>query len=145
MFLKSVFTAAMLFLASAPMSQPAEAKTRVHIGVGFGDPWFDRGCPWQLTDLQCEFRRRHFGDDYYGSRFYYGPRYRLYHRPYRSYRYVDKMSCTEARLTLRQHGYGNISKRDCSGKFYSFNATRKGRAYRVNINAYTGETNRTRR
>ncbi len=141
MFLKSVFTAAMLFFAAAPLADSAEAKTRVHIGIGtgFGDPWFYDRCPWHLTDLQCEFRRRHFGG------FDYGPRFHYYHRPYRSHRYVDKMSCSEARHSLRERGYRNISTRDCSGRFYSFNATRRGQAYRVNINAYNGQTSRTRR
>jgi hypothetical protein len=139
MFLKSVFTAAMLLLATAPMSQQAEAKTRVHIGIGFGDPFFYDRCPYGWPDFRCDYGRRHFYDDEFG------PRFRYYHRPYRFHRYVDKMSCTQARHTLRGLGYGQISTRDCSGKFYSFNATRKGRAYRVNVNAYSGEINRTRR
>lgn len=137
MIFKSVFTAAAIMFAAGSLSAEAEAKTRVHIGIGVGDPWYDNECDYSLLRYGCA--RRHFG-----YRNYYGPP-RFYHRPNRVLRYADRMSCTEARLTLREYGYRNVTARDCNGRFYSFNATRKGRLYRVTVNAVTGDISRTRR
>jgi hypothetical protein len=137
MIIKSFFTAAALLFAAGTMSADAEAKTRVHIGIGVGDPWYDNDCDYSLLRYGCA--RRHFG---YG--YYYGPP-RYYYRPHRVIRYVDRMSCSEARMTLRDRGFRNVSARDCNGRFYSFNATRKGRGYRVTVNSVTGDISRTRR
>ncbi len=141
MFMKSIFTAAALFLAAGTMPDTAEAKTRVHIGIGVGDPWLYRDCDFGSVFDRCDDGR--FGH-FYGPRFYHR-RPQFYSYRYFGRRHIDRMSCTQARVNLRDHGYRNIDARDCTGRFYSFNAMRKGRLYRVSVNAVTGHISRTRR
>jgi hypothetical protein len=52
--------------------------------------------------------------------------------------YAPRMSCREARSIVRSEGYRNVSARDCSGRTYSFSATRHGDRVRVYVNARTG-------
>jgi hypothetical protein len=118
----------------------AEAKTRVHIGIGVGDPFYYGDCDYSLIFNNCR-------NYYYGPRYHYQrPVYfvpRTYRRPFVE-RYTDKLSCRDARSELRARGYRDIAVRDCNGQYYSFNATRRGRGVRVTINSYSGDVTRIR-
>jgi hypothetical protein len=126
--------AAVAFTAATFSGGTAEAKTNVHIGIGVGDPFYYGDCDYSLIFHNCG---------------YYHPRYR-YYRPHTFYpryherRYVDKLSCREVRSNLRARGYRNVESRDCNGQYYSFNATRRGQAVRVTVNAYSGSITRVR-
>lgn len=50
----------------------------------------------------------------------------------------NKLSCSQARNIVRNHGYRVIATRDCSGATYVFRAGSKGRNYLVYVNARTG-------
>lgn len=54
----------------------------------------------------------------------------------------DRLSCREARRLVRDNGYRNVSARDCSGRTYTFRATRSGRNVVVYVNARTGSVRR---
>jgi hypothetical protein len=109
----------------------AEAKTRVYIGVGVGDPFYYPRCDYSLVFDDCR---------------YYGPRYRYYRpRYYQEPRYVERLTCREARRELRARGYRDIAVRDCNGRQYSFNATRRGRDVRITMSSRSGEIISVRR
>jgi hypothetical protein len=138
--IKSILAAAAVAFGALTLNgADAEAKTRVHIGIGVGDPFYYGECDYSLIFNDC---------GYYGRpRYFYRPYYavpRHYRRPYIERRYVDKLSCGDARRELRARGYRDIAVRDCGGQYYSFNATRRGHAVRVTINAYSGDVTRIR-
>jgi hypothetical protein len=49
-----------------------------------------------------------------------------------------RLSCNEARFRVRERGFKKITTRDCSGKSYSFTASKNGARYLVKVNAHTG-------
>ena len=55
------------------------------------------------------------------------------------YRRRGRLKCWEARQLVREHGYRVVDTVKCSGRFYTFEATRRGRLYMVNVNPWTGE------
>jgi hypothetical protein len=84
----------------------------------------------------------HLGVPYYD--YQVGPDYR-YHRSYGWYRpgYVDqgfrnRLSCNEARQAVRERGYRNVVAQECSGRTYTFNATRNNRRIQLFVNSRTG-------
>jgi hypothetical protein len=136
MNLKSIVAAGAVLLGAAFSFSPidtAEAKTRVHIGIGVGAPYYY--CRDTLIFDDCY-------DRWPGFYRYQRPRYYYYDRPTVIYR--DKASCREARRALRSYGYRSVSAIDCEGRKYSFRATRNGKVYRVRVDAYTGRISRTR-
>lgn len=64
--------------------------------------------------------------------------YRKGHGWYRPGRANYRMSCKRARNLVRDRGYRNVRARDCSGRTYTFRATRNGRAFLVYVNSRTG-------
>jgi hypothetical protein len=138
-------SAGFALLAVTGLATQADAKTHVHIGVGIGvgAPGFYDDCDYSLIFHDCYYGRwpgYGFHDRYYGYR---GPRYFFNDEPrYYGYR---QMSCNGAIRMLRNDGYRNVVVRDCTGKFYSFNATRSGRTYKLSVNARTGDVSRQRR
>ena len=100
--------------ALATMAPAADAKTRVSIGVFFGQPYYS-------------YR---VGPDYaYRSGFGW------YHR---KHKLRDKLSCVEARNLLRHRGFRILGTRDCSGTTYTFRTSRNGNRGLVYVNARTG-------
>jgi hypothetical protein len=81
----------------------------------------------------------YFGIPYYNDQI--GPDYR-YRNGYGWYRdqprYNARLSCREARRAVRNQGYRNVSARECSGRTYTFSATRNGRRIIVYVNARSG-------
>jgi hypothetical protein len=49
-----------------------------------------------------------------------------------------KLGCWEARRLVREHGYRVVDTVKCGGRIYTFEATRRGRLFLVNVNAWTG-------
>jgi hypothetical protein len=68
--------------------------------------------------------------------------YRKGHGWYRPGRYVNRLSCGEARRIVRNRGYYNIIVRNCSGGTYVFRAVRNNRLAVVYVNARTGAVGR---
>ncbi len=106
---------------------PAEAKTRIHIGIGTGYPGYHYGdCGPGLIDW-CD----------YG---YYRPgwRYRLVPRRHYEENFGQNRSCRAAARAIRQAGYRNIRATDCTGNIFAFRAVKKGKSYRLRVNAVSG-------
>jgi hypothetical protein len=107
----------MALVVAAPMAlalggiNAAEAKTKVNIYLGI--PHYG----YQV------------GPDYV---------YRKGHGWYRPGRFINRLSCNEARRIVRSHGYYNIVPRDCSGRTYVFRAVRNDRVAVVYVNARSG-------
>ncbi len=89
------------------------------------------------------YRKRHrrpriyleFGPRYYDP-WYYDPRY--YDPYYYTPRYRQRISCTQARLLVRNYGYRRVRAYDCRGKVYGFVAWRKNKRYKLRVSARTG-------
>jgi hypothetical protein len=132
--LKKLLIAAGVAGSLVAFSQAAQAKVNVWVGAGapgygFYDRCYDRFDPF------CDGPRPGFG---------YYPRPYIYHAPRPAY-YDDSedfggdtLSCREARSMIRNRGFRDVVARDCDGGTYSFFATKRGKAYRVNVNAYSG-------
>ncbi len=96
------------------------------------------------------YRKRHrrpriyleFGPRYYDP-WYYDPRY--YDPYYYTPRYRQRISCTQARLLVRNYGYRRVRAYDCRGKVYGFIAWRKNKRYKVRVSARTGSITSRRR
>jgi hypothetical protein len=58
---------------------------------------------------------------------------------YYSSRRRGKLKCWEARRLVREHGYRVVDTVKCSGRVYVFEASRRGRLFEVNVNAWTGD------
>lgn len=107
----------------------AEAKTKIVIGIGtpYHGGYYGNGYCYNHP-----YRCRPAPRPYYFS---YAPPvtyYDSYRRP------KAKLSCNAARKVVDGSGYNNVRARDCSGSVYSFNAQRKGKAFRVSVSAQTG-------
>lgn len=104
--------------------QEAEAKTRVHIGIGaYGgyNPYYGRGG-----------YRPYYGPRYYGDPY---PRRRYEPRPRRRY---GRVSCRQAKRIIRRAGYRRIRVRDCRGKQFKFHAKRRGRWWVIGVLSRSG-------
>jgi hypothetical protein len=134
MALKSALAAGLVALTMAFVpGAPAEAKTRVHIGIGSG-PFVDY-C-WTRGGRHCGWRPR-------PHHFYYVPHHRpLYFYGY-DYRYdhrrpvARKMSCRAAANLVDHSGYNHVRTSECRGEVYTFRARKKGHNYIVKVNAFT--------
>ncbi len=132
--LKKILIAAGVAGALLTFSQAAQAKVNVWIGAGSPGYGFHDRC-YDRFDPYC--RGPSFGYGYY-------PRPRVYHEPRPVYLYDeedygrDTLSCREARSMIRSRGFRDVVARDCNGGTYSFFATKRGKAYKVNVNAYSG-------
>ncbi|MBK8769365.1 MAG: hypothetical protein IPM06_02920 [Rhizobiales bacterium] len=97
-----------------PMGAATPAKAEVSLGVFFGVPHY----------------RHRMGPDYMYRRGYgwYLPRH---HARF-------KMSCGEAKWSVRNRGYRNVSTVECNGATYTFRASRNGHRIVVYVNARSG-------
>lgn len=79
----------------------------------------------------------YFGMPYYS--YQPGPDYLFYpHRGwYRSHR-GHLLSCYAAKRAVQNHGYRNVSVRECQGRIYTFTAKRNGHRVVVYVNSRTG-------
>jgi hypothetical protein len=61
-------------------------------------------------------------------------------------RHHARLSCNQVRRILRhQYGFRHLRTLDCRGDRYTFRGRRHGDAFRIKVNAYTGEVVRVRR
>lgn len=120
---------AALTMAFIPVtSTPAEAGTKVVIGIGNGP---GIGHCWSRNGRRCNWHPR-------PHHFYYAPRHRpVYYYDYRAPA-VGKISCRAAANLVDHSGFYSVKARDCQGRIYSFKARKKGHNYIVKVNARTG-------
>ncbi len=125
------------------MVSPAEAKTRVHVGVGLGyDPFWDDCENPGLIDY-CRYG---YYPGTYHRRVWPGY-YNSYHRPYYRdpyFRFESRNSCSAAALTIRNSGYRNVRALDCRGRYFKYQASRRGKIYTFNVDTRTGRISRAR-
>jgi hypothetical protein len=124
--MKKLLLAAGLLVAGY-VSTASPAMADVDVNVGIGVPGVGYGYPGPEYD-------------YYDYRA--GPDYR-FREGYGWYRPVyrpgfGRLSCGEARRLVRRSGYRNVAARDCSGRTYTFNATRNGRVVVIYVNSRNG-------
>ena len=108
LFLASAFAAAVAI--GMPMAAEAHPNVKVYLGMS------------------------HYG-------YQVGPDYRFrsgygWYRPVGIHR--GRLSCGEARRTVRNSGFRNVSTIECNGRTYTFEATRRGRDVTVYVNSRTG-------
>jgi hypothetical protein len=118
--MKKIFVG--LFVSAAFIGSAAtfaEAKTNFNLYLGV--PYYD----YQVGP-EYRFNQR------YG---WYDPGFNdRYSRP----RYRSNISCGEARGIVRSNGFRNVVARDCSGRTYTFNATKNNRRVVIYVNSRTG-------
>jgi hypothetical protein len=141
MSLKSLVLGGMAMLGAAVATVPvmtsdAEAKTRIYLGVGAGydpfyDPYFD-DCDYRGVGLRCR---------YYDGRVY---RYRPYFRPAPRFYFEGRNSCSTAARAISRGGYRNVKALDCKGRYYKYQATRRGKVYLFNVDTRTGRISRAK-
>jgi hypothetical protein len=138
--LKKLLIAAGLAGSLVTFSQAAQAK--VNVWIGSGAPGYVYGSGYGYAECQGPLGYRHcYGD---GFRYGYRPQPRIYREPPPVYLYDEEdygrraLSCRQARSVIRDRGFRDVVARDCNGGTYSFFATKRGKAYRVNVNAYSG-------
>jgi hypothetical protein len=137
--------AAGLSLGAGLGVEPAEAKTRVHIGIGIGDPYYGYGYGYRQRCVNPGYidwcgagfaRPGYYQPGYYQPGFYdpyfprYAPRYRTRDR--------TASRCDAAAQAIRNAGYRNIRATDCSGRYYGFRATKRGRVVALRVDNRTG-------
>jgi hypothetical protein len=123
MIIKTVFSAGLAAMVLAGFAGVAEAK-KVRPYVEFEDFPFGEHCMRIGNHLHCS-----------GANFGH-PGYRHPHDP--GYAFTHRLSCGEAKSRVRARGFHKIVTRDCSGKSYSFAASKNGMRYTVKVNAHTG-------
>jgi hypothetical protein len=117
---KTLFAAGLMFAGFTSFAVPAMADVDVDVNLGFPGP----------------------GYNYYDYRV--GPDWRFrdgygWYRPVPRPGYgVGRLSCGEARRIVRQSGYRNVAARNCSGRTYTFLATRNGRNVVIYVNSRNG-------
>jgi len=142
--LKKSFIVSLALLIAAFAFAPvenAEAKTRVHIGVGVGGygPYYGGYGPY--------YGPGPYYGGYYGPGPYYGgppPYYGRYYAPRRTYR-RGRISCKRGKRIVRNNGYRKVRARDCRGKTYSFSGRKRGRTYIIKMRSRTGRIFRVTR
>lgn len=85
----------------------------------------------------------YLGEPYYEQRM--GPDYRYYegrgwYRPHQRQR--SNISCNQAKRIVQNHGFRNVSARECEGRTYTFVAKRNGNRILVYVNSRTGSLSR---
>ena len=111
------------------LAPAADAKVRLNIYLGV--PYYDE-------QIGPDYRFR-AGRGWYRDEFNDYPSYedrRFYDRR------IERLSCGDARRIVKRNGYRNVSARECSGRTYTFFATRKGRDVIIYVNARTGSLRR---
>ncbi len=124
----------------AGLTQPAEAKTNVYIGIGvpYGFPY----APGYGAQCFGHGYRYCWPGGYYIDRYphYYVPR--QYHRPRAVYgyrRYDQRLSCAQVRFKLRERGWRVTDSIDCKGGVYRFRGWHGNHRYVVDVNAASGK------
>lgn len=127
-----LFAAAMLVGGTATL---AEAKTRVQLY--FGVPYYDE----QIGDDYLYYPDRGWYRDDRRQSFYQD--YGRYDRRYRdNNRNYGRISCNRARNLVRNQGFRNVVRQDCTGNTYAFTAQRNNRRILLYVNARTGAVRR---
>jgi hypothetical protein len=108
-------------LGGVAITAPAQADVRVYLGVPFHP--YQVGPGWRYYD---------------GYGWYDYGRYGAF-RPYNNGYYPRKLTCNQARRMVDRNGYSKVDARDCSGRTYSFRASRNGKRHTVYVNAFTGD------
>ena len=80
-----------------------------------------------------------FGMPHYG--YQVGPDYRFrdgygWYRP--GYRHANRISCGNAKATVRNRGYRNVSTVECRGATFTFRGSRNGHRYVLYVNSRSG-------
>jgi hypothetical protein len=120
--MKSLILAAGLAIgAAASFTSPALADVDVNLGIGVSPYAYD----------YYDYRR---GPDYRFRDGYGWYRPGVYMPGYNA----GRLSCSEARRVVRGSGYRNVDVVDCSGRTYTFEATRNGRPVVVYVNSRNG-------
>jgi hypothetical protein len=118
--LKKFLMAAGLAAAFSLSSQAAEAKVKVHIGVGQPGGY----CYYNYDPFRCG-----------GYGYYPGPEHFV---PHPDYDYQDRVSCSEARWIIRERGFRDVRTTDCGGKFHAFIARKRGGIFRIKVYSRNG-------
>ena len=93
------------------------------------------GASPQISNADVDFRI-YLGVPHYT--YQVAPDYR-YRKAYGWYRPSwNRFSCNEAARIVRNNGYRNIAVRECSGRTYTFSATKSGRRMQVFVNSHSG-------
>ena len=119
--LKKFLMAAGLAAAFTLSPQVAEAKVKIIIGsLGYCYDYYD---PYRCG-----------GHSYY-------PRPGIYD-PYPDFNdgpdFYDRVSCQEARWSLRERGYRKITTTSCGGKYHVFIAQKRGGIFKIRIYSRNG-------
>ena len=137
MALKTTIAAALAAITlSLFAGAPAEAKTKVYLGVG-GAGWGVHSC-WDWP-RRCGYHPR--------ARAYPRPLYYAPSRPVVIYKDYgrNRVSCTTARRIVDRNGFNSVRTNECRGDTFTFNGWRNGKLYRVYVNARNGRIIDTRR
>ena len=110
MMKKTILISALALAGAVAVSAPATAK--VNLNIGSGVPLYGGDC-WH--------------EDCYGGG--YG-----YITPVPSFR----ISCSEGRSIVRDHGYRKVSARDCSGSTFKFIGWKFGDPWLIRLNSRSG-------
>ncbi len=125
MNIKTIVGAGFAALLVAGVSSGAEAKKAPHSHAHFELFPFGERCLVVGIHRNC------------AGMGYGGPGY--YDEPWNDYPVIShRLTCDEARFRVRERGFKKISTKDCSGKSYSFTASKNGARYLVKVNAHTG-------
>ncbi len=131
--MKTSFIAASLMALGLTIGAvAAEAKTRVHIGIGVGHPYYDCVNPGYVDFCGLGIYRGGFYRDFHSP--YYNPRYRFFNEP----RYRRGHGCSDAARAIRSAGYRNVKATDCVGRHLGFSATKRGKVYKLRVDSVTG-------
>ncbi len=90
-----------------------------------------------VAEAKVNFRL-YLGEPYYDHRM--GPDYRYYSGRgwYRPKQHRTNISCGQAKQIVRNHGFRDVSTRECQGRTYTFVAKRNGHRILVYVNSRTG-------
>ena len=86
------------------------------------------------TRVQIFFGYPHYSYQV-GPGYLYRPGYGWY---WPGYRNQARLSCGQAKWTVRNNGYRNVSAIECSGATYTFTGARNGRGYVLYVNSRSG-------
>lgn len=118
--LKNFLMAAGLAAGFSLSPQVAEAKVKVHIGVGQPGGY----CYYNYDPFRCD-----------GYGYYSRPEHFV---PHPGYGYQDRVSCHEARWIVRERGFRDVRTTNCGGKLHAFIAKKRGGIFRVKVYSRNG-------
>lgn len=118
---KPILVVALATMAMAAGVASAQAGHRTGVGFGFGFGFESEDCAWLGRTYHCF--GPHIGNPHYGRHEHFA---------------YTHMACGEARRRVQDRGFRKIKTENCTGKNYTFIATKKGHHYRVKVNAFTG-------